>query len=76
MPPTQTDQMPPPVTAPYFEAVARSFVSQFGDDALRIIDITIERIEDSGPDFALDIWRDIRLALLRKSAFQASALLQ
>jgi hypothetical protein len=76
MPARQTVQAFNVVKAPYFEAVARSFVSQFGDDALRIIDITIERIEDSGPAFALDIWRDIRLALLRKSASQASVLLQ
>jgi len=76
MPASHTDDMPQPVTAPYFEHIARRFVSAFGEDALYMIDLTIERMEETGPDFALDIWRDIRLTLLRKAASQGRTLLQ
>ena len=72
----QTADTPEVVKTPYFEAVARRFVSEFGDDALAMVDRAIEGLEANGPDFALEIWRDIRLTLLRKSAFPMSGTLQ
>lgn len=63
-------------TAPYFESVARSFYSQFGDDALRLVDMAIERLECDGPDFALEMWHEIRLTLLRKAPASYSVTIQ
>ena len=47
----------PSVTTPYYESVARSFYSQFGDHALDLVDQAIENLEAQGPAFALDIWK-------------------
>ena len=66
----------PSVTTPYYESVARSFYSQFGDHALDLVDQAIENLEAQGPAFALDIWREIRMTLLRKAPAVSSLTLQ
>ena len=66
----------PAVTTPYYESVARSFYSQFGDHALDLVDRAIENLEAQGPAFALDIWKEIRMTLLRKAPAVASVTIQ
>ena len=66
----------PAITTPYYESVARSFYSQFGDQALDLVDQAIENLEAQGPAFALDIWREIRMTLLRKAPVLANVTIQ
>lgn len=74
--PHPTDTTPEPIKTPCFEFVARVFVRNFGEDALAMIDRTIEGLEAKGEDAALEIWHDIRATLLRQSVTPAPALLQ
>lgn len=61
-------------TAPYFEAVARDFYCQFGEDALEVVDHAIESLKQTGPEFALEMWQEIRLTLICRSPAVSTSL--
>lgn len=62
--------------APYYEIAAKTLLMQFGADTMTVVDRAIEALEENGQDFALDVWRELRLILERTPVAHAPVTIQ
>jgi hypothetical protein len=63
-------------TAAYYETAVYDLLRRFGPDTQRVVEIAIARLEDTGPESALAIWRELQITLLRTSPLAVSDTLQ